>query len=101
VTLELGPDDAEALALASSKGDIHIVLRNDVDITAVDTQGTYANAIIGLDAIQSSRKAAPRVARRQAALQVDNSVISEVIHGGSVEEVRFQEDGSKKRDGGS
>jgi hypothetical protein len=67
----------------------------------VDTQGTYANAIIGMDAIQSSRRPAPRVARRTEPQKADSSVISEVIHGGSVEEVRFQEDGSKKRDGGS
>jgi pilus assembly protein CpaB len=102
VTIELDPDQAEALALASSKGDIHIVLRNDVDITAVDTQGTYANAIIGLDNLQAARKPVRRVAQRNAAPEpVDRSVISEVIHGGSVEEVRFQEDGSKQRDGGS
>lgn len=100
VTLELEPDDAEALALASSKGDIHIVLRNDVDITAVETQGTYANAIIGIDAAQAGRKQAPRVARRQATAAPDRGVVSEVIHGGSVEEVRFEEDGSKQRNGG-
>jgi len=100
VTLELAPDQAEALALASSKGDIHIVLRNDVDITDVATQGTYANAIIGIDAVQASRRAAPRVARRPSAGTPDRSVVSEVIHGGSVEEVRFEEDGSKQRPGG-
>lgn len=99
VTLELGPDDAEALALASSKGDIHIVLRNDVDITDVATQGTFANAIIGLDKVQATRtrRVAKRSAPRPAA--VDSSVVSEVIHGGSVEEVRF-EDGAKQRAGG-
>jgi pilus assembly protein CpaB len=103
VTIELAPDQAEALALATSKGDIHIVLRNDIDVTDVDTQGTYANAIIGLENAQAKTRTTTsraRVARRQAPAQPDRSVISEVIHGGSVEEVHFEEDGSKKRNGG-
>jgi len=33
VTLELDPEEAEKLALAVSKGDIHLVLRGDLDIT--------------------------------------------------------------------
>ncbi len=102
VTLELTPDEAEALALASSKGDVHIVLRNDVDVTAVDTQGTYANAIIGMEAVEAANKPAERVAQRKAtAPKQDRSIVSEVIHGGSVEEVHFEEDGTKKRGGGS
>lgn len=100
VTLELGPDEAEALALASSKGDVHIVLRNDVDITDVDTQGTYANAIIGLNA-EPARPTRAVARRVTAPTKPDSSVISEVIHGGNVEEVRFEEGARKRADGGS
>jgi pilus assembly protein CpaB len=87
VTIELDPDQAEALALATSKGDIHLVLRNDIDVTAVDTQGTYANAIIGMD--EQARPRPRRVARRPGP-EPDLTPVSEVIHGGSVERVRFE-----------
>ncbi len=94
VTLELDLEQAEALALAASKGDIHIVLRNDVDITAVDTQGTFANAIIGLDSLPAESNR--RVARRRSPdNKPEPGSISEVIHGANVEEVRFESDGRK------
>jgi pilus assembly protein CpaB len=97
VTIELEPDEAEALALATSKGDIHIVLRNDIDVTAVATQGTYASAIIGLADRQPEEPR--RVARRVTEPAPDLRPVSEVIHGGSVERVRFESDAAPAGDG--
>jgi pilus assembly protein CpaB len=44
VTMELTLNEAEKLALASSKGDIHLVLRNDVDITQQTTAAPLSTA---------------------------------------------------------
>jgi pilus assembly protein CpaB len=50
VTLEVTLPEAEKLALASSKGDIHLVLRNDVDITQQATHGPITTSgVIGFD----------------------------------------------------
>jgi pilus assembly protein CpaB len=46
VTLELTLEESESLALASSKGDIHLVLRNDVDITQVTNNPPVTTATL-------------------------------------------------------
>ncbi|MBN1336272.1 MAG: Flp pilus assembly protein CpaB [Deltaproteobacteria bacterium] len=91
VTLELDLQQAEEVALSASKGDIHLVLRNDIDITRVATQGAIASALVGKEV-----EGAPAPVRPvYAAAPAESKPMSEVIVGGQVQEVRFDQDGSK------
>lgn len=57
VTLELTLEEAEKLALASSKGEIHLVLRNDIDITQITTAAPLTSAsLIGYTPPQQAPK---------------------------------------------
>ncbi len=90
VTLELSLEEAQELALSATRGDIHLVLRNDIDITEQDTQGVAASGLVGLSA-----KGTPKA---QAVTQVaapPSGPVSEIITGDRVEEVQFDQDGSK------
>jgi pilus assembly protein CpaB len=83
VTLELSPEQAEKLALAVSKGDIHLVLRGDLDITT-ETDETKTplstSELIGYKA--------PRRGRRTHRTAV-------VIQGSRTETTRFDRAGNK------
>ena len=51
VTLELTLEEAEKLALSSARGDLHLALRSDVEITQQTTHGPItASTVIGWDA---------------------------------------------------
>lgn len=56
VTLLVGPDDAEKLALAHSNARLQLALRNPLDMDSVSTLGIQASHLIG-------GRPAPRVAR--------------------------------------
>lgn len=57
VTLEVTLPEAEKLALASSKGDVHLVLRNDVDVTQQATHGPITSAsVIGFESAEPSAR---------------------------------------------
>jgi len=92
VTLELDLQQAEEMALSESQGEIHLVLRNDIDITRVSTQGAVASSLVGKDVEGAPTQAARPV---YAAATEAPQPMSEVIVGGQVQEVRFDEDGSK------
>ena len=50
ITVELAPDEAEKLALAQTRGEIHVVLRSDIDILQIDHQGVVTtDKLIGFD----------------------------------------------------
>jgi len=92
VTLQLSLEEAEKLALASSKGDIHLVLRNDVDITQRDTHGPISTArMIGLGTESNQQS-------RTVTRQPDPSpqpITAEVIEGGTTIIESFDVDGNK------
>ncbi len=92
VTLELDLEQAQELALSASKGDIHLVLRNDVDVTHVKTHGAITGNLVGLDAPPASRVLAPEKA-------APGPQVSEVIQGDRVERVQFDQDGSNTTSG--
>jgi pilus assembly protein CpaB len=50
VTLQVTPSEAEKLALASSKGDLHLVLRSEVDDYVADDDGSVldTNTLLGM-----------------------------------------------------
>ena len=83
VTLELSSEQAEKLALAVSKGDIHLVLRGDLDITSEEQANTAplsTSELIGYKA--------PRRGRRTHSTAV-------VIQGSRTETARFDRAGNK------
>jgi len=83
VTLELAPGQAEKLALAVSKGDIHLVLRGDLDITTEEESEKTplsTSELIGYKA--------PRRGRRTHSTAV-------VIQGSRTETARFDRAGNK------
>ena len=83
VTLELSPEQAEKLALAVSKGDIHLVLRGDLDITTEEEEAKTplsTSELIGYKA--------PRRGRRTHRTAV-------VIQGSRTETTRFDRAGNK------
>ncbi len=90
VTLELDLEQAEELALSATRGDIHLVLRNDIDITQKDTQGVIASALVGAP-VEEKPKGGPRA----TVAPPPAGPVSEIIVGDQVEEVQFERDGSK------
>jgi pilus assembly protein CpaB len=89
VTLELDLEQAEELALSATRGDIHLVLRNDIDITHEATQGTFASQLVG------KPPTGPQAvtARREPAAPVGST--SEIISGDSVQRVEFDQAGNR------
>jgi len=83
VTLELAPEQAEKLALAVSKGDVHLVLRGDLDITTEDD-----SAKTPLSTSELIGYKAPRRGRR-------THRIAEIIQGSKKETARFDRAGNK------
>jgi pilus assembly protein CpaB len=83
VTLELTPEQAEKLALAVSKGDVHLVLRGDLDITSEDD-----GAKTPLSTSELIGYKAPRRGRR-------THRVAEIIQGSRKETARFDRAGNK------
>ena len=83
VTLELTPEQAEKLALAVSKGDVHLVLRGDLDITTEDDSTRTplsTSELIGYKAPTRGRR---------------TYRTAEVIQGSKKETARFDRAGNK------
>src|SRR5512146_1407627 len=66
VTLELSPADAEKLDLARSVGTLSLVLRNQLDKTAVMTTGVTRAELLGFKQPVATLKAPPAVIRTRA-----------------------------------
>jgi pilus assembly protein CpaB len=99
VTVELTLEESEKLALAVSRGDIHLVLRSDIDIAQQETTGPLnTRALLGLTEAPAPVAEAPRpTSNRQRAEQAAPHPLTtaEVIEGGSTTTVRFDESGTK------
>ena len=88
VTLEVTPQEAEKLALASSRGDLHLVLRSEIDDYVVDDQGSVldTNALLGVQKSAPVRSSRPRAPKTRTA---------EVIQGTDTTTVGFDSSGQK------
>lgn len=101
-TLELTLEEAEKLALSAVRGELHLVLRSDVDITQQTTHGPVtASVVIGWDAspkptpvTTTTKPGKPASKGPEAASQV------EIIQGGDVENVQYDSKGNKIQKGG-
>jgi pilus assembly protein CpaB len=85
VTLDLLPDDAEKLIVGAKKGSLQLLLRNVIDIAAVNTRGaTVANVLGRGESIVYAKTAAPkRVRQAGAPPHIPVKFTIEVIKGGT------------------
>jgi len=91
VTLAVTPEQAQKLAHAHIKGDVTLTLRNDIDVTQVETHGATATKLIGLAGrtgipVRDVRPAAPKSSAEPAPRETD----LQIIRGGKVEERSFK-----------
>ncbi len=91
VTLAVTPEQAQRLAHAHIKGDVTLTLRNDIDVTQVETHGASANKLIGVagktgipmrDVRPAARPGAAPAPSRETDLQI--------IRGGKIERKTFK-----------
>jgi len=98
-TLELTLEEAEKLALASVRGELHLVLRSDVDITQQTTHGPVtASVVIGWDTTPKT-PAAPttptKPTKPEGAKQPEAVGGVEIIQGSDVQNVQYDAKGNK------
>jgi pilus assembly protein CpaB len=95
ITVEVTPEEAEKLALAQTRGEIHVVLRSDIDILQIDSHGlTTTGQLIGYDDAQQPVEPIKR--RRDAPPAPPAPVVpkAELISGSDKTEVSFNPDGT-------
>lgn len=99
-TLELTLEEAEKLALASVRGELHLVLRSDVDITQQTTHGPVtASVVIGWDTLPKATTPAPTTSRPSTKSEGPKQPTPvsgvEIIQGSDVENVQYDAQGNK------
>jgi len=95
ITLELLPEEAEQLALATSQGDIHVTLRTDTDFTQIENQTlTTASRIIGVTSNGTPNPPMPDTSRNMIKPEEPAGPTAEVISGGTKTEVTFENNGT-------
>ena len=90
VTLAVTPESAQKLAHAHIKGDVTLTLRNDIDVTQVETHGATASKLIGVAGktgipMRDVRPPAPRPAAQPAP-----SDSLQIIRGSRIERKSFE-----------
>lgn len=94
VTLELTAEEAEELALASSRGDLHLILRSDRDnLQKVAGEAVTTNSMIGLK--PAGFKTPTKSTRRSAPAAPAATSNAEVIQGGQTTSVQFDANGNR------
>lgn len=94
VTLEITLEEAEKLALASSKGDLHLVLRSDVDISPVETNGAIViNDMLGINGEEPTPETR-RIVRKATGPTPPASTV-EVIQGSDRSQTDFDAQGNQ------
>lgn len=94
VTLELTLEEAEELALASSRGDLHLILRSDRDnLQTADSEAVTTSSIIGMQPVGFRTPASPRPSPVPAAPSPTTN--AEVIQGGETTSVQFDANGNR------
>lgn len=87
VTLAVSPEQAERLMHANVNGTITLTLRNDVDVTEVETNGATAERLIG-------REDAPAIPMTSVRTRTNPDGTMVIIQGGSEREMRIAPDGT-------
>ncbi len=94
ITLELTPEEAEKLALAVAQGDIHVVLRSDIDIMQYADNGPITSrALIGFPVAAPP----PSTGKAPATAELPSGPSAVVIQGSSRTDVKFNADGTSSQ----
>lgn len=84
VTVAVTPEQAEKLAHAVSQGVVTLTLRNDIDVTSVETNGAFTDQLLGGGGEEGEAKRIPvKEWRARAATKTDGSLI--IIKGQDIE----------------
>lgn len=96
VTLEVEPGEAESLAMAAARGQLHLTLRARDDFELFDVgEPLVTNALVGLP-MPVKTVQAKRLARKRAeAAPTPPSTITDVIRGGEVTTETFDKAGNR------
>lgn len=98
-TLELTLEEAEKLALASVRGELHLVLRSDVDITQQTTHGPVtASVVIGWDTnpkVTTQPTTTKPTTKPTDVKPVEPATTTEIIQGGEVTKENYDAQGNK------
>jgi len=98
ITLELTPEEAEKLALAVSQGEIHVVLRSDIDIVQWDAHGVMTNRrLIGYPAAAESTPSRTPRAVEAPAEEGPPPVRAQVVSGSNSSEIVFPSGGGSQK----
>ena len=105
VTLEVEPDEAEEVAMASARGEIHLSLRSEGDLALMEHgKPLVTNALVGLGSNTSParvKRLAERRAQKLSSAPVEPPGTSaEVIQGGKSTELHFDAAGREIKEGG-
>jgi pilus assembly protein CpaB len=105
VTLEVEPDEAEEVAMASARGEIHLSLRSEGDLALMEHgKPLVTNALVGLGSNTSPARVKRLAERRAQKLATTPAVppgtSAEVIQGGKSTELHFDAAGREIKDGG-
>jgi pilus assembly protein CpaB len=92
ITLELTPEEAEVLALASSEGKLQLSLRNFSDTKSIATKGTTVQSLVSFLSGKGPAPAKKKVQKKDAT-EPPREYYSkvQVIEGHKVNEVKFKE----------
>ena len=98
ITLEVGLEEGEKLALAASEGKLQLALRNYADTSDVNTKGTTYNVLLGsyagrgqasLEEQQPERPKKQVIKKRAPEAAPRPTVSVEMVKGGAVSSVNF------------
>ncbi len=101
VTLEVTPEEAQKLALATAKGDVHLALRSNIDSVVLPTKRVTAKDIIGYEPVEVATvttRAARRTKPQKQPEQEDAGGFVDVISGGERTQVNLDAEGNVKSD---
>jgi len=87
VTLAVTPEDAEKLAHAYSAGSVTLTLRNDVDVSHIETNGAHADKLLGRDQqVVEFTKVIPK--KKEKPILTEQQVL-QIIRGSAEQKQRF------------
>ena len=92
ITLELMPEEAEKLALATTEGRIQLALRSFNNVASVTTQGATIAKLLGGGEVAKPKQGVKTATKKpaEAVKPVENKVVVEVFRGSKKSEENFK-----------
>jgi len=84
VTVAVSPEQAERLTHAVAEGEVTLTLRNDIDVTHVETHGTFTGELLGGD--DDEQRITVQEWRERTTTSRDGTLL--IIHGSDVQRQR-------------